>query len=110
MTREPPADGRIVVLHFPSACCRDQFGQRCSPDAGKRKVNNVGIAEEVVKEWFDGFQRVGSTQLKENYPYTPCCARHSPDSPEPRNVLRSAHASQWRIRKSSVRKATLAVV
>ncbi len=76
------ADGRIVMLHLAGPSRRDQFGQRLPSDTGKREVNNVGVAKEVVKKWFDRFQRVGSTELKENYPHTPCCARHFPQNPQ----------------------------
>ena len=60
-----------MMLHLARARSRDQFGQRFAPDAGKGEVNNVGIAKKVVKKRFDRFQRVGSAQLKENYPHTP---------------------------------------
>ena len=65
------ADGRVVVLHLARAGGRDELGQGLASDAGKREVNNVGVAEEVVQKRFDRFQRVGSTELKENYPHTP---------------------------------------
>src|SRR3984885_10648321 len=77
-------NGRVVMLHFACASGRDQFGQRFSPEAGEGKVNNIGVAKEVVQKRFDCFQLVGSTELKENYPHTPCCARHSPEIPRTR--------------------------
>src|SRR5579859_8087923 len=69
------------MLDFARARGRNYFGESFTPDAGEGKVDNVGVAEEVVKKRFDRFQRVGSTELKENYPHTPCCARHFPRIP-----------------------------
>src|SRR5579862_1257452 len=79
--RRASTDGRIVMLYFSSTGRRNKLCQRLTTDASERKVNNVGVAEEVVKKRFDRFQRVGSTELKENYPHTPCCARHFPRIP-----------------------------
>jgi len=87
------------MLHFASTCGGDQFRQRFSTNAGEREVDNVRVAEEIVKEWFNRLQRVGSTELKENYPYTPCCARHSP---EPQN---GRHFTPNRVRESMGRGA-----
>jgi hypothetical protein len=78
-----------MMLDLARSRGRDQFGQRFAPDPGKGKVDNIGIAEEVVKEWFNGFQRVGPAQLKENYPHTARCLRHSPETPERANLLPS---------------------
>ena len=64
-------DRRVVMLDFACPRSRDQLGQRFTPDAGQREINNVGIAKEVVKKRLNRFQRVGSTELKENYPHTP---------------------------------------
>src|SRR5260370_28977260 len=51
-------DRRVVMLDFARPRGRDQLSQRLTPDAGQRKINNVGIAKEVVKERLDRFQRV----------------------------------------------------
>src|SRR5579863_6464338 len=80
--RRPYANGCVVVLDHPRASPCNQLCKRLGAKAGKREVNDIGIAEEVIKKRLDRFQRVGSAELKENYPYTPCCARHSPESPE----------------------------
>src|SRR5258708_14503558 len=79
--RRASADGGIVMLDLTCAGGRDELGQGFTPDAGKREVDDVGVAEEVIQKRFDRFQRVGSTELKENYPHTPCCARHFPRIP-----------------------------
>lgn len=78
------ANGRIMMLYFAGARGGNELGERFAANAGEREVDNIGIAEEVVKERFDRFQRVGSTELKENYPHTPCCARHFPRIPRTR--------------------------
>jgi len=54
---EPTADGGVVVLDLAPRGGGNQFGQRLTTDAGEREVNNVGVAEQVVKERFDRFQR-----------------------------------------------------
>src|ERR1700730_2104528 len=72
------SNGGVVVLYLACACGGNQFGQGFPSDAGEREVNDIGVAEEVVQKRFNRFQRVGSTELKENYPHTPCCARHFP--------------------------------
>ena len=65
-----------MMLHFTGACGRNQFGERLAPDAGKGKVNDIGVAEEVIKERFYRSQRVGPAELKQNYPHTARCLRH----------------------------------
>src|ERR1700678_1862171 len=70
------SNGRVVVLHLAGAGGGNQFGQSLSPEAGKREVNNVGIAEKVIKERLYRSQRVGTAELKKNNSHTPCCARH----------------------------------
>src|ERR1039457_2840855 len=82
-----------MVLHLARARSRNQFGQRLTAYAGKREVNNIGVAKEVIQKRFDRFQRVGSTELKENYPHTPCCARHFPQNPQ-----NEAMYSEWSAR------------
>jgi hypothetical protein len=53
-----------MMLYLACASSGDQFGQGFTPNAREREVDDIGIAEEVVQEWFDSFQRVGSTELK----------------------------------------------
>ena len=97
--RRASANGRVMMLHLARPRSGDEFGQGLTTDASEREVDNVGVAKEVVKKGFDRFQRVGSTELKENYPHTPCCARHFPQNPQNAgNVLRMERASQWRNR------------
>src|SRR5579862_3539410 len=85
-----------MMLDLAGAGGGNQLGEGFAADAGKREVNNVGVAEKVIKERFDGFQRVGSTELKENYPHTPSCARHFPQNPQNAGrVLRTERGSQW---------------
>src|ERR1700689_4078254 len=80
--RRTAADGGVVVLPFARARSRNQLGKRLASDAGEREVNNVRVAEKVVQKRFDRFQRVGSAQLKEDYPHNPWCARHFPQYPQ----------------------------
>jgi hypothetical protein len=79
--RMPPdgrasADGGVVMLHFARACGRNEFGQRFAPDAGEREVNDIGIAEKVIKERLYRSQRIRTAQLKKNYSHTARCVRH----------------------------------
>src|SRR5580698_5302996 len=86
------------MLYLTRAGGRNKFGERLAPDAGEGEINNVGIAKEVVEKWLDRFQRVGSTELKENYPQAPYFARHLPPQ-QPWNggtLLPTRCASQWR--------------
>src|SRR5579859_76463 len=85
-----------MVLHFAGAGRRNQLGKRLPANAGERKVNNVGVAEQVVKKRFDRFQRVGSAELKENYPHTRWLTRHFPQNPQNAGrLLRTKLVSQW---------------
>src|SRR5271165_361042 len=80
--RRASANSGVVMLHLARARSRNQLGQRFAPDAGEREVDNIGVAEQVIQKRFDRFQRVGSAELKENYPHTPWCARHFPQNPQ----------------------------
>src|SRR5579862_6053788 len=81
LLREPPdrrasANGCIVMLYFSGTRGRDKFGQSFTAETGKRKVNNIGIAEKVIKERLYRSQRIGPAQLKKNYSHTARCVRH----------------------------------
>jgi hypothetical protein len=56
------------MLNFLGAGGGDQFGQRTAADAGERKVDDIGIAEKVEKKRLNGIQRVGSSELEQDYP------------------------------------------
>ena len=58
------ADGGVMMLYFAGAGGGNQFGQRFAPNAGEGKVNDFGVAEEIVKKRFYRFQAVGSAQLE----------------------------------------------
>ena len=79
-----------MMLHLAGASGGNQLGQRFASETRKREVNNIGVAKEIKKKWFYRSQRIGPAELKQNYSHTPCCARHSPDSPERANLLSSA--------------------
>ena len=74
----------IVMLHLAGTRSGNQLSEGSTTDSGEREVDNIGVAEEVIEERLDRFQRVGSAELKENYPHTPCCARHFPRNPRTR--------------------------
>ncbi len=86
-------DYRIMVLDFFSAGGGDQLGERTAPDAGEREVNDVRVAKQVIKKRLDGFQRVGSAQLEQNYPQTPLGLRHPHRFPRMRPDVNSFQAS-----------------
>ena len=69
--RRTSANGRVVMLHLAGARGRNQLSQWFAPDAREREVDDIGVAEEVIKKGLDRFQRIGSAELKENYPHTP---------------------------------------
>jgi hypothetical protein len=47
-----------MMPHLPGARGRNHFRQSFAPDAGKGKVNDIGVTEEVIKERFYRSQRV----------------------------------------------------
>src|SRR5580698_3004271 len=97
------------MLYLTRAGGRNKFGERLAPDAGEGEINNVGIAKEVVEKWLDRFQRVGSTELKENYPQAPYFARHLPPQHlwNGGTLLPTRGASQWRSCKRFVAQGSL---
>ena len=58
------ADHRIMVPHFVGTGAGDQFGEGLAADASKREINDIRVAEEIVKKRLDGFQCVGSAELE----------------------------------------------
>ena len=77
------------MLDLLGARAGDQFGERTAPDAGEGKVNDVGIAKQVIKKRLDGLQRVGSSELEQNYPQTPLGLRHPHRFPRKRTDVNS---------------------
>src|SRR6476659_9940475 len=71
----------------------DQLGERAAPDAGEREVNDIRVAKQVIKKRLDGFQRVGSSKLEQNYPQTPLGLRHPHRFPRKRPDVNSFQAS-----------------
>lgn len=95
---EPPyrrtaPDHGIVVFNFSGAGGGDQFGERTAPDAGEREVDDVRVAKQVIKKRLDGFQRVGSSELEQNYPQTPLGLRHPHRFPRKRLDVNSLEGS-----------------
>src|SRR5580692_4110597 len=89
------ADSGVVVLHFTGASSRNEFSQRFAADAGKGEVNNIGVAEKVIKERLDRSQGIRTAQLKQNHPHTPCCARHPLRFPRTGEFTPICGESQW---------------
>ncbi len=75
------ANGRVMLSRFFRARLGDDLRQRTPAQARKRKVDNVGIAEEVIKEGFDCRERFRSTELEKDYPNTFRNPSHSHRSP-----------------------------
>src|SRR5689334_19166736 len=65
-------DHRIMMLDFTSPGGRNQLSEGFAADAGEGKVDNIGIAEKVVKKRLNRLQRVRSAKLEENYAHLPC--------------------------------------
>src|SRR5581483_2230998 len=63
------ANHLVVVADLLRAGSGDEPGQSAPPQARKRKINNVGITKEVVKERLDRFQRFRPAKLEENNSY-----------------------------------------
>jgi hypothetical protein len=56
-----------MVLNFFRPSRGDQFSQWLTANAGKREVDNVGVAEKIKKKRLYSLRRVGAAELKENY-------------------------------------------
>ena len=65
--RRSSADGSVVVLNFFGPGGGDQFGQWFTADAGKREVDDIGVAKKIKKKRLNSLRRVGAAELKENY-------------------------------------------
>src|SRR5438552_16549958 len=92
-----------MVLNFFGACGRDQLRQRLASDAGKRKINDIGVTEEIKKERFDRFQRIGPTELEENYTHSPYWLHHPLGSLEKKDVTQNRETSSNPEAKLSIR-------
>ena len=57
-----------MMRHVFGAPRRDQPRQRLPGDARERKIDDVRIAEQIVKERLDRFEGIRPTQLKKNDP------------------------------------------
>ena len=82
-----------MMFYFFGAGGGDQLGERAAPDAGEREVNDIRVAKQVIKKRLDGFQRVGSSKLEQNYPQTPLGLRHPHRFPRKRPDVNSFQAS-----------------
>src|SRR5437899_3107343 len=82
-----------MMLNFFGACGGNQLRQRLSSDAGEGKINDIGITEEIKKERFDRFQRIGPTELEENYTHSPYWLHHPLGSLEKKDVTQNRETS-----------------
>src|SRR5438445_1486028 len=82
-----------MMLNFFGACGGNQLRQRLSSDAGEGKINDIGVTEEIKKERFDRFQRIGPTELEENYTHSPYWLHHSIGSLEKKDVTQNRETS-----------------
>src|SRR5256886_7386829 len=82
-----------MMLNFFGACGGNQLRQRLSSDAGEGKINDIGVTEEIKKERFDRFQRIGPTELEENYTHSPYWLHHPLGSLEKKDVTQNRETS-----------------
>src|SRR5436853_7357260 len=82
-----------MMLNFFGAGRGNQLRQRLASDAGKRKINNVWVTEEIKKERFDRFQRIGPAELEENYTHSPYWLHHPLGSLEKKDVTQNRETS-----------------
>jgi hypothetical protein len=66
--RAPAADFRVMMRDVLRACGGDQPREGLPRDACKRKIDDVGIREQVVQKWTNVIQRIRPTELKEHHP------------------------------------------
>src|SRR5580704_17224599 len=74
--RRAAADSSVMMLYCSSARSRNELGESLAADSSKREVDNVGIAEKVIKKRLDRSQRIRPAQLKQNYHHTTRCLQH----------------------------------
>src|SRR4051812_32589083 len=79
--RRSTPDHRIMMFDLARPRGGNKLGQGPPPDPGKRKVNDVRVTEQIKEKWLNGFQRIGSAKLEQNYSNT-CCSHHSPTDPQ----------------------------
>src|SRR5438445_13065839 len=82
-----------MMLNFFGACGGNQLRQRLSSDAGEGKINDIGVTEEIKKERFDRFERIGPTELEENYTHSPYWPHHPLGSLEKKDVTQNRETS-----------------
>src|SRR5258708_21241816 len=58
------ADCTVMIGDFLRAPGRDKFRQRLPGQKRARKIDDVGVAKQVVEEWPDRIERIGAPELK----------------------------------------------
>jgi hypothetical protein len=78
-----------MMLDFLGAGTGDELGKRPASDAGEGEIDDVRIAKKIEKKRLDGFQRIGSAELEQNYSQTPLGLRHPHRFPRKRGDVNS---------------------
>ena len=65
--RRVPPDGVIVMAHDARAGSRYVSRQRTPREPSAEKIDDVGIAEQVVEKRFHGVGRIGPAQLEQHH-------------------------------------------
>jgi hypothetical protein len=71
---------RVMMLNFSGTGAGNEFRQRSASDAGEWKIDNIGVAKQVIQEGLNRLQRVGSAKLEKHYSHTPYFIYHPPRS------------------------------
>src|SRR5438094_3456845 len=82
-----------MMLNFFVAGGGNQLIQRISCEADEGKINDIGVTEEIKKERFDRFQRIGPAELEENYTHSPYWLHHPLGSLEKKDVTQNRETS-----------------
>src|SRR5579859_2033611 len=64
--RRLAADGVVMFANDSGAAMGDPPSERTARQPSAKKIDDVGIAEKIVEERFDGLRRIGAAELKEN--------------------------------------------
>jgi hypothetical protein len=55
-----------MAAHVTCPRTGDQTGQGPAGYGGEREVDNIRVAEQIVKEWFDGGDGIRASELKQD--------------------------------------------
>ena len=63
---EHPPNLGVMASHVTCPRTGDQTRQGPAGDGGQRKVDNIRVAEQVVKKWLDGGDGIRASELKQD--------------------------------------------